>query len=84
MSTATVIPFPTSRMLYSRTEAARQLSISVRTLDYIVAAKQLDTRRIGKKVLITHASLVRYSQGNHYDITSRSDADTEASGERCA
>jgi excisionase family DNA binding protein len=54
-------------MLYSRTEAARQLSISVRTLDYLIAGKQLETRRIGKKVLITHASLVRYSQGNHYD-----------------
>lgn len=67
MTTATVIPFPASRMLYSRTEAARQLSISVRSLDYLIAGKQLDTRRIGKKVLITHASLVRFSQGNHYD-----------------
>ena len=77
---ATVIPFPAPRMLYDRKEAARQLSISVRTLDTIIAAKQLDTRRIGRKVLTTHASLVRYSQANHYDITSRSDADTEASG----
>ena len=84
MSTATILQFPASRMLYDRKEAARQLSISVRSLDYIIAARQLETRRIGKKVLIVHTSLVRYSQGNHYDITSRSDADTEASGERCA
>ena len=84
MSTATVIQFPSTRMLYDRKEAARQLSVSVRTIDYIIQGKQLETRRIGKKVLITHASLVRYAQGNHYDITSRSDADTEASGERCA
>ena len=84
MPNATVLPFPSTRMLYDRKEAARQLSISVRSLDYIIAAKGLDTRRIGKKVLITHASLVRYSQGNHYAITSRSEADTELSGLKCA
>ena len=71
-----------SRLLYDRKEAARQLSISVRSLDYIIAAKGLDTRRIGKKVLVTHASLVRYAAANHYAITSRSDVDA-ASGERC-
>ena len=67
MSTATVTPITSTRLLYSRTEAARQLSISVRSLDYLIAAKELDTRRIGRKVLVTHASLVRYSQGNHYE-----------------
>lgn len=67
MTTATVVQFHNTRLLYDRKTAALQLSVSVRTLDYIIAAKQLDTRRIGKKVLITHASLVRYSQGNHYD-----------------
>jgi len=71
-----------SRLLYDRREAARQLSISVRSLDYLIARKQLETRRIGRKVLITRASLVRYAAGNHYVITSRSDADAVASGER--
>jgi len=55
------------RLLYDRKEGARQLSISVRTLDYLIAAKELETRRIGKKVLIPHAALVRYSQGNHFE-----------------
>ena len=64
---ATVTPITSSRLLYSRTEAARQLSISVRSLDYLIAGRELETRRIGKKVLIPHASLVRFSQGNHYD-----------------
>jgi len=73
-----------TRLLYDRKEAARQLSISVRTLDYIVANKHLETRRIGKKVLITHASLVAYARGNHYAVTSRSDADAVASGDKCA
>lgn len=57
-----------ARLLYDRKEAARQLSISVRGLDYIIAAKELDTRRIGRKVLVTHASLVRYASGNHYTV----------------
>jgi len=56
-----------TRLLYDRKGAARMLSISVRSLDYLIAGKQLDTRRIGKKVLIPHASLSRFSQANHYD-----------------
>lgn len=55
------------RMLYDRREAARQLSVSVRSLDYLIAGKKLETRRIGKKVLVTHASLIRFSAANHYE-----------------
>jgi len=72
------------RLLYDRKTAARLLSISVRSLDYIIAAKGLETRRIGRKVLVTRASLIRYAAGNHFAITSRSDAATVASGDRCA
>ena len=73
-----------SRLLYDRKTAARMLSISVRSLDYIIAGKGLETRRIGRKVLVTHASLVRYASGNHITVTSRSDAEAVASGDRCA
>jgi hypothetical protein len=55
------------RMLYDRKEAARQISVSIRSLDYLIAGKKLETRRIGKKVLITHASLIRFSAANHYE-----------------
>jgi excisionase family DNA binding protein len=60
-----VAPIVATRLLYDRKEAARQLSISVRSLDYLIAAKELDTRRIGKKILIPHAELVRFAKGNH-------------------
>ena len=53
------------RLLYDRKEAARQLSISIRALDYLVANKRLGTRRIGKKVLVPHGELVRFSRGDH-------------------
>lgn len=62
-----VIALPSTRMLYDRKTAAQQLSISVRSLDYLIAGGAFETRRIGKKVLIPHGSLARYAQGNHYD-----------------
>jgi excisionase family DNA binding protein len=55
------------RLLYDRREAARQLSISVRSLDYLIGRKELSTRRLGKKVLIPHAELVRFASANHYE-----------------
>lgn len=55
------------RLLYDREQAARQLSISVRSLDYLIANRKLDTRRIGKKVLIPYTELKRFAQSNHYD-----------------
>jgi hypothetical protein len=54
------------RLLYSRKEAARQLSISIRSLDYLIAAKAFQTRRLGKKILIPHAELVRFARGSHF------------------
>lgn len=57
----------TPRLLYDRREASRQLSISVRSLDYQIANKRIGTRRKGKKVLIPHAELVRYASRNDYE-----------------
>jgi excisionase family DNA binding protein len=56
-----------ARLLYDRKGAAQQLSISVRSLDYLIANRKLETRRIGKKVLIPYAELRRFAKGNHYD-----------------
>jgi hypothetical protein len=42
------------------------LSVSIRSLDYLIANKQLATRRIGKKVLVPHGELARYARGDHY------------------
>src|ERR1700738_885275 len=54
------------RMLYDRKEAARQLSISIRSLDYIIRNREIAVRRIGKKILIPHGELVRYARADHY------------------
>lgn len=54
------------RLLYDRKGAAYQLSISIRSLDYLIANKVLSFRRKGRKVLIPHAELVRYANSNDY------------------
>ena len=49
-----------------------------------LAAQTFDTRRIGKKVLITHASLVRYAEGDHYAAVSASTAERRSASSACA
>lgn len=50
------------RLLYSRKEAAHQLSISARSLDYLIAGRKIITRRIGSRILIPHGELIRLSE----------------------
>ena len=57
------------KILYSRRDAAFALSISVRSLDYIIAAKELKFRKIGKKVLIPASELSRYARADHAALT---------------
>jgi excisionase family DNA binding protein len=56
---------PEEKILVSREEAARLLSISQRSLDYLVAARRLPTRRIGGRVLIPVAELRKYARCDH-------------------
>lgn len=56
---------PEERLLVGRDEAAQMLSISRRALDYLVAHRELRTRRIGARVLIPVAELKRFSRTDH-------------------
>jgi hypothetical protein len=56
------------RMLYDRKSAALQLSISVRSLDYLISKKELAVRRMGKKILIPHAELVKFARKDHKSV----------------
>jgi excisionase family DNA binding protein len=53
------------RLLVGRREAADLLSISARALDYLVANRQLNTRRIGSRVLIPITELQRFARADH-------------------
>jgi excisionase family DNA binding protein len=53
------------KLLICRQEAAAVLSISQRALDYLVAKKQLQVRRIGSRVLIPRSELLRFARVDH-------------------
>jgi excisionase family DNA binding protein len=47
------------RLLYNKKEAAAQLSISVSTLDQLIAQGELEVRRLGVRILIPRRELER-------------------------
>ena len=59
------------RLLHPRKEAAWSLGISVRSLDYLIANKQLLTLKIGGRVLIPHSELIQFAKGNHFGTISK-------------
>jgi|NGEPerStandDraft_6_1074524.scaffolds.fasta_scaffold56629_2 excisionase family DNA binding protein len=56
---------PRFKLMYRKSEAAEMLSVSVRTLENLIAGKQLIVRRVGKRVLIPYQSLVQFCRGDH-------------------
>ena len=61
---------PEQRLLVDRRNAAQYLSISQRSLDYLLAAGELNTRRIGARVLIPISELQRFAKVDHKRIAS--------------
>jgi hypothetical protein len=55
------------KLLYSRDDASYALSMSRRSVDYLIAGKKLETRRIGSRRLITAESIRRFASGNHFE-----------------
>ena len=56
---------PGNKLLLSRREAAALLSISQRSLDYLIAGNILPVRRIGARVLIPSEVLERFARTDH-------------------
>lgn len=56
-------------ILISKREAARALSISLRTLDYLIASKELAVRRVGRRCLIPRKSLEEFARRDHFTKT---------------
>jgi len=52
-------------LLISKKEAAHLLGVCLRTVDYLVAAKELSAIRVGKRVLVKYASLVAFTRRDH-------------------
>jgi hypothetical protein len=54
------------KLLYSRKDAAFALSLSMRSIDYLIAGKHLLTRRIGNRILIPADEIRRFARANHF------------------
>ncbi|MBZ5687259.1 MAG: helix-turn-helix domain-containing protein [Acidobacteriia bacterium] len=52
-------------LLVSKRDAAALLSLCLRSIDNLIAGRQLPCRRIGKRVLIPYAALVAFVRRDH-------------------
>ena len=62
----------TSKLLYTRKEAAQVLSVSLRFLDGLIGRRELRPRRIGRRVLVEHRELERFARADHVFPNDRS------------
>ena len=61
---AKTAPPKVEKVLYSKKDAAYALSLSVRTIDSMMAEKLIRVRRIGGRVLIPATEVRRISRGD--------------------
>lgn len=59
------MPPALNKLQYSREEAAEMLGISLRTMDRLIAQKDIPVRRIGRRVLIGWDDLTRAAKKSH-------------------
>jgi excisionase family DNA binding protein len=55
-----------AKLLHSKTEAAQMLNVSLRTIDNLIAFKELPVRRIRRRVLIPHSALLSFARADHH------------------
>jgi hypothetical protein len=53
------------KLLFSRKDAAIALSLSVRSIDYLISSGNLLTRKIGRKILIPVGEISRFAKTDH-------------------
>jgi excisionase family DNA binding protein len=60
-----VLPSAPGKLQYSRRETAEMLSVGLRTLDRLIAEKEIIVRRIGRRVVITREALAQFTRRDH-------------------
>lgn len=55
----------TFKLLFGKKDCARILGISVRTLENLIASRQLSVRRIGRRVLVHRRDLETFARHDH-------------------
>jgi excisionase family DNA binding protein len=61
------------KVLYTKREAAQLLSISLRSIDYLIFSRQLPTRRIGRRVLVHRDAVEQFARRDHVFIRAQSE-----------
>lgn len=56
---------PPALVAYTKADAAKMLSVSIRTIDNLIAQKELTVRRVGRRVIIPATSITAFLRGNH-------------------
>jgi excisionase family DNA binding protein len=62
---ASIVPAPHSKLMYSKIETAKMLSISVRTVENLMMNGQLAFRKVGKRVLVPVQTLIQFTKRDH-------------------
>jgi hypothetical protein len=55
------------KLLYSRRDTAEALSLSIRSIDYLITTGRLSARRVGGKILIPASAVRRFAREDHPD-----------------
>ena len=53
-------------ILIGKKQAAQALGICVRTLENLIAAREIPARKIGRRTLIRYADLAAFARRDHY------------------
>jgi len=56
------------KLLFSRRDTAEVLSLSVRSIDYLITAGRLPMRRVGGKILIPASAIRRFAREDHPEV----------------
>jgi len=54
-----------NKLLCSKREAAMWLSLSLRTIDNLLARKELTPRKVGRRTLIPYRALLAFARRDH-------------------
>lgn len=57
-----------TQLLFDKKGAAEMLSLSVRTIDYMLTNGELESKRVGRKVLIPKSALAKFAARDHPNI----------------
>ena len=55
------------KLLYSRRDTAEALSLSIRSIDYLITTGRLTARRVGGKILIPASAVRCFAREDHPD-----------------